>query len=103
MYALTFDAIRVARDEGVTAMAAMLVLLALAKEAEPLTMTEAAGYAGVTTASMTGTVDGLVTLDLVRRYAAEGDRRKVMLGLTAKGWKLADQWVVEAMNLEGVA
>ena len=103
MYTLTPAAISAARKEGVTAMAAMLVLLALAKEAEPLTMREAAEYAGVTTASMTGTVDRLVTLGLVKRWTPENDRRKVLLGLSPKGWSLADQWVAQAVKLEGVA
>jgi DNA-binding MarR family transcriptional regulator len=69
-------------------MSALLVLLALAAQGEPLTMREAAKFANVSTAAMTGTVDRLVVLALVERRAAEDDRRKVLVALTPKGAEL---------------
>lgn len=103
MYSMTPETIRIARDAGVTASSALLVLLALAAQAEPLTMRVAAGYAGVSTAALTGTVDRLVVLGLVRRWTPAEDRRKVLLGLDEKGWELMDQCAAKAVELEGVA
>jgi DNA-binding MarR family transcriptional regulator len=89
--AMTPETIRLARDSGITAMASLLVLLALAQQSNPLPMAKAAGYAGVTAAAMTGTVEGLVELGLVDRRSSLDDRRKVLLGLTPKGEQLMSQ------------
>ena len=97
-HAMTPETIRLARDSGVTAMASMLVLLALAKEAEPVPMAKAAGFAGVTAAAMTGTVEGLVELGLVERQSAINDRRKVLVGLTPKGLELMDQCLLTVIE-----
>lgn len=90
-HAMTPETIRLARDSGVTAMASLLVLLALAQQSKPLPMAKAAETAGVSPAAMTGTVDALAMLGLVERRVALSDRRKVLVALTPKGEQLMSQ------------
>ncbi len=55
---------------------------------QPLTMGELQKRLGLSSATLTGLVDGLVAIDAVRRWREEDDRRVVFLALTPAGSSL---------------
>lgn len=62
-----------------------VLLFLLHGQADGLSPHQLADRAGVTRATVTGLVDGLERDGYVLRQAGAGDRRKVMVALTAKG------------------
>jgi DNA-binding MarR family transcriptional regulator len=64
------------------------VLLLLRQSSSKLTPSELADQAGVTRATMTGLLDGLVRDGFVNREEVEGNRRSLAVSLTAKGQKV---------------
>ena len=69
-----------------------LVLSMLAESAGPLTPTEIRDRLLVKGSTVTGLIDSLVRSGLVRRTEDGRDRRRVLVELTAKGRRLADDF-----------
>lgn len=67
------------------------VLLLLRQSGAELTPSALAHQAGVTRATMTGLLDGLVREGFVNRAAMREDRRSLAVSLTAKGKKTAEK------------
>lgn len=63
-------------------------VLLLRQSSSNLTPSELADQAGVTRATMTGLLDGLVRDGFVNREEVEGDRRSFAVSLTPKGQKV---------------
>lgn len=50
---------------------------------------------GLKSSTLTGIMDRLVGLGLVKRFPAESDRRQVLAELTQKGWRILEQFRTE--------
>jgi DNA-binding MarR family transcriptional regulator len=78
-------------------------LLAYLSSEDYLTMSDIAKKMGHSTAAATGLVDRLEKLDYVERTHAADDRRKIMVGITAKGTELVSRMRKEiAKDLAGI-
>lgn len=67
------------------------VLILLLRNPEGLRISQLAEGTGVSCATMTGVVDGLLTANLVTREADAQDRRAFVVAITAAGQALLDQ------------
>jgi DNA-binding MarR family transcriptional regulator len=86
------DVLRVIDESGLTfVQMKTVVTLQGSGEDEPTTVTALAESMGISAASASRAVDGLVRKRLVTRGEDPDDRRVRRVGLTAKGSELADQ------------
>jgi DNA-binding MarR family transcriptional regulator len=66
--------------------------IAFSNNKEPFNLTSLASQMGMTTAAMTSIADTMEKLGFAKRMIAPGDRRSVVISLTARGMKFAESF-----------